>query len=502
MTPGLHFSSFKEVSGRQKLINIVCILMVCAAMFKLLLWKKKDKVLLSLQSIIVASFLCFGIMNVIKIVNNFTNVPSKDFSSYFKQQYTFTKTGKNVLVIMLDRAISGYVPYIFEEKPELLKSFEGFAYYPNTISFGGRTIYGAPGIFGGYYYAPLEIQKRANESWWDKYHESMQVLPIILAESGFRVTVHDQFDMDNRLYDKFDNISAENIIGRYTDIYLNQFHDFSFKDYYKILYSNLIRFSFLKVSPLLFHRIIYDDGDYFIIFTNFRVDSSTYSNYTIDNYASLYYLSDITGITDENKNYSAIFFNNLTHEPAFMEAPDYKPSNNFENRGKGPFAGESHYHINMASFVLLAKWFDFLKESGVYDNTRIIIVSDHGAGLHVFPKKTTLPNGHTLESYAALLMVKDFDAEFTLTVNNSFMTTADVPHIAAAGIVHNMINPFTGKELVIDKNNGVTITTSQAWVPKGTFRHGYEYDIKSNEWLHVKNNIFDPANWSPVTIEK
>jgi len=506
MTPDLHFPGFKEVLGRQKLINIVCILVVCVVMFKLLLWKKKEKVLFSLQSIIVASFLCFGIMNIVKINGEFNNTPSKDFSSdfssSFEHQYTFTKTGKNMLVIMLDRAISGYVPYIFEEKPELLKSFEGFVYYPNTISFGGHTIYGAPGIFGGYYYTPLEIQRRANESWWDKYYESMRVLPRILAESGFSVTVHDQFDMDNRLYDKFENISAENVIGRYTDLYLKQFPDFNLMDYHKILRSNLIRFSFFKVSPLLFHGAIYDNGDYFFVLTDFRVNSATYSYSTISNYTSLYYLPDITGITDEDKNYSVMFFNNLTHEAAFMEAPYYKPSNNSENRGNGPFAGEDHYHVNMASFVLLAKWFDFLKKNGVYDNTRIIIVSDHGAGLHVFPKETILPNGHILEGYAALLMVKDFDAEFTLATDNSFMTNADVPHIAAAGIVHNVINPFTGKELVIDKNNGVTITTSQAWVPKRTFRYGYEYDIKNNEWLYVKDNIFDPANWSPVTIEK
>jgi len=496
MTPDLYFSDFRNVSGRLTILNIVSILIVCVIMSKLLLWKKKENVLFSLQSIITAAFLCFGIVNIVKIGGEFNNVPvlSRDISPSFKQYYTFTRTGKNVLLIMTDRAISGYVPYIFKEKPELLRSFEGFVYYPNTISFGGQTIYGIPGIFGGYYYTPLEYQKRANEVRWEKYHESMQVLPIILAESGFKVTVHDQPWMDNKLYDKFDNITAENIIGRYTALYLSQHNDFNFRDYHKILYSDLLRFSLLKVSPVFFHKTIYDDGDYLFMLTDF----TAYSYNTIDNYTSLYYLSDITGITDENRNYSTMFINDLTHSPAFMEAPDYKPSNKL-NRGEGLFAGEEHYHANMAFFSLLAKWFDFLKKNGVYNNTRIIIVSDHGRNLHSpFPDNIILPNRDELEKYAALLMVKDFNAGFELITNTSFMTNADVPHIASAGIVDNLVNPFTGKELVIDKSNGVTITTSGKNDP---IKYSIGYNIRSHEWLHVKDNIHDPANWRSVTIK-
>lgn len=45
---------------------------------------------------------------------------------------------------MLDRAMGQYVPYIFNEKPELKEQFSGFTYYSNVISFGGQTNFGAP----------------------------------------------------------------------------------------------------------------------------------------------------------------------------------------------------------------------------------------------------------------------------------------------------------------------------------------------------------------------
>ena len=57
-----------------------------------------------------------------------------------------SKTGKNVVVIMLDRAVNGYIPYFFSERPELEKQFAGFTYYDNTISFGEKTNFGAPAL--------------------------------------------------------------------------------------------------------------------------------------------------------------------------------------------------------------------------------------------------------------------------------------------------------------------------------------------------------------------
>ena len=42
----------------------------------------------------------------------------------------------------------------------------------------------------------------------------------------------------------------------------------------------------------------------------------------------------------------------------------------------------AHYHANAAALLRLGEWFDWMREQGVYDNTRIIIVSDHGRDLY------------------------------------------------------------------------------------------------------------------------
>jgi hypothetical protein len=220
----------------------------------------------------------------------------------------------------------------------------------------------------------------------------------------------------------------------------------------------------------------------------------------LNNYIALDVLPDITLISEDEYNTYNVLSNDLTHEPRYLQAPDYIPLEKITNTGSGPFAHEEHYHVNMAALLLLGKWFDFLKENNVYDNTRIIIVSDHGRNIYSqFPDNIILPNGESLEAYTALLMVKDFHAHGALIVDDSFMTNADVPLIALKDIVENPLNPWTGKIITGNKENGITLTTSVLW---SVDRHSeYSFAIKPDEWLHVHTTIYDQNNWSQVIIE-
>jgi CTP:phosphocholine cytidylyltransferase-like protein len=152
----------------------------------------------------------------------------------------------------------------------------------------------------------------------------------------------------------------------------------------------------------------------------------------------------------------------------------------------------------MAALILLGKWFDYLKQQKVYDNSRIIIASDHGWYLNSKLKNNfVLPNGATLIMFNSLLMVKDFLDDTTLTdteikTDNVFMTQADVPYLASKDIT-NAVNPFTQSPLFHDKVDGIKITTVAKW--EGTDFRKYKWAIHSNQWLHVHDNIFDPGNW-------
>ena len=160
-----------------------------------------------------------------------------------------------------------------------------------------------------------------------------------------------------------------------------------------------------------------------------------------------------------------------------------------------------HYCINIATYEELATWFDYLRAEGVYDNTRIILASDHGYVLYQFPD-LFLRDDMDLERFCPLLMVKDFNSNEPFSVDNTFMTNADVPLLAMSGIIENPVNPFTGNPVTDDdKTDGaVYITNSYNWELSDT--DGIGFNLSGSEWLSVRENIFDLNNWSIVPEEE
>ncbi|GHU64637.1 membrane protein [Spirochaetia bacterium] len=488
------------------LINIaVLILIICTLPFLLLIIKKN--IIYSLQTIILITLLSFGIINSVKIFNDFSKIAEKENQSghapILKPVYTFSKTEKNILIIMADRGISSFIPYIFAERPELLSEFSGFKWYPNCLSFGRFTVFGAPPLFGGYEYVPLEMQKRDTVPLLDKYNESLLVLPRIFMDNNFSVTVTDpswanfSWKPDLKIYEKYPAIHAENIVGKYSSLWLEEHPDVKLFSVANILKNNLIRFSIFKTMPVISRTFIWDRGKWLTTSALTAGDLNELTILTIDEYSVLDYLSDITTITDDGQGEFTMLVSQLTHEPSFLQFPDYVPAVPVTDKGNGPFAEDPAYHVDSAALIMLGRWFNFLKEQEVYDNTRIIIVSDHGSDLAVdFPPNIKLPNGDNLQLYNALLMVKDFNSEGELLADNTFMTNADVPLLALENIIVTPLNPFTAKPLVENKKDGVTITTSSKLHPTKHFK--YTYNIGRNEWLNVHDDVTKPENWKAL----
>jgi YidC/Oxa1 family membrane protein insertase len=501
--PGTFMSDYKSI-----LINtaVLASVIVLSAILQL---SRRKKIFYYLQVITLLALFGFSVINSVKIAGDYSKIAGiaeeEIHADLLRPVYSFTKTGKNVLVIMLDRGISAFVPYIFEEKPELKPAFSGFTWYPNCVSFGRFTIFGSPALFGGYEYTPSGIQRRTEETLMDKHNEALTVLPRLFSDEGFSVTVTDpswanySWKPDLGIYKNYPAIHAENIIGRYSSIWLEKHPDAQIRSVSEILKMNLLRFSFFKAAPLIFRTFIFDRGKWLQaseLMNDINEGTGDLTLNVINEYSSLDFLPQITG-PDGEKNSFILLVNQLTHEPAFFQAPDYTPRLNVTNKGNGPFAGEQHYHADMAAFLLLGKWFDYLKENRVYDNTRIIIVSDHGWDLKSdFPGNITLPNGEGLQTYNALLMMKDFNSSGDVKTDTAFMTNADAPLLAVKDLFSNPVNPFTKKRLMPEKDSGVTITTSGRLHP--TEHRKYTFRIDDDEWLRVHDNIFNPDNWEKV----
>ena len=483
------------------IINLCIVISVSVIIFLLLFYNKR-MIVLSLQIITIAALFGYFAINSIKINNNFILVKERDGSNIeynddFTCHYTFSKTGKNVLFVMLDCAIGSYVPYIFEEKPELASMMRGFRWYPNCASFANHTLIGAPPVYGGYEYTPSSINTRDNTLLVVKQEEAYLLLPVIFSNAGYSIKItdppFDNYRMSNlAIFSEHPEFHAENIIGKYTVPWIRNHDDIATFNISELLDNNLIRFSFFKSAPLFLRLFIYDKGKWLRLADN---TEDQLTDTIINDYAFLDSLDKITDVTGSGNTYTAVYAH-LPHSAAFLQAPGYIPVQKVTNRGTGPLANDPRFHLTTASFLMLGKWFRYLEQNGVYDNTRIIIVSDHGRGSTDFPGNITLPDGSRLQSYNALLMVKDFYADYPPQKSDVFMTNADAPLFALNDLIENPQNPFTKINLQADKNNGITIATIGA---VSTYRHSnYIYNIGKNQWLYVKDNIFDPANWKAI----
>ncbi|MDR0575302.1 MAG: YidC/Oxa1 family membrane protein insertase, partial [Tannerella sp.] len=512
LTPTLKFSNTSAFSS-QKILAIVNIFVLIGGgggvVCIILLLSKWKAIFQSIQIIIIISLAVLGIGNLVKIHLEFSNlaVAKVEFqqNSTPNPVYHLSKNGKNVIVIMLDRAISGYVPYIFDERPDLRTSFSDFTWYPNCVSLGGYTLVGLPALFGGYEYSPEEMQRQNTELLVKKYNEALLVLPKLFSENGFSVTVTDPsranfgIEPDLSIYDAYPNVHAENLNGRFSAYWLKSHPEIQILSLADLLKNNLMHFAFFRTMPVFLREVLYDQGEW-LVTTSFTIGNSETTQFTLDNYVLLDVLPEITIVDDDSSNTYTALVNELTHEPAFFQVPEYIPSNNITNKGAGPFAEEDSYHVNMAALLLLGKWFDYFKQMDVYDNTRIIIVSDHGWHINTSLDDFILPNGTHLVGFNPMLLVKDFrdttQPEVSeLKTDNTFMTHADVPYLASRDIT-DPINPFTRKPLLFDKSDGVIITTANTWEAPDPTK--YTWKIGKDQWLYVHDNIFDPTNWEKV----
>jgi hypothetical protein len=409
----------------------------------------------------------------------------------------FSRTEKNVLVVMLDRALSPYIPVIFGEKPELNEAFSGFIWYPNTVSLGPVTISAVPPLFGGYEYAPDIMGQDNGTPLVEKHNQALLVMPRIFSEHGFRVTVSDpswanySYKSDISIYEPYPEINAVKIIGKYTKRWLAKNPDVKAFEAADFLKYNLLRFSFLRIAPPFLRFFVYDGGKWL---SKIGDTNMGFSLGTLDEYTALDTLPEITAV-DDGAGTLTVITNQLTHEQAFLEAPEYRPAENVTTRGDSIYAREADYHVNMAAMLLLARYFERLKDDNAYDNTRIIITADHGWGVSIdFDGNIVLPNGERVINYNPLLMFKDFGARGPLRADRAFMTNADTPFLATDGLIPNARNPWTGNLIRPDKENGVTIVTSSLWSPD--LHSKYAFKFGDDDYLRVNTDIFNPANWS------
>ena len=497
MTPSLLFMESQSfIPSLFKIIINLSIMILIVLLTFVLLKSKFKNYLQSICYILIFSLSIISVKNLITINSEFKNItPTNTAKTVDEKIYNLSKTGKNVILIMQDALSTANVQKAFELYPNLKESFDGFTYYPNTTSFGRYTMIGAPCLFGGYDYTPYEINQRTDKTLQQKHNEALLTLPVLFLNNGFDVTVSN-LPYENYLeypvtdmYKEYPSIKREETYSRYTNVWNNIYGLTKDPVLSNTIKRNFIWFSIFKVVPPIARQFVYH--------SEYWVSSDPISNYEyfVDNYSTLDLLPELTNFNNKQNSF-IIIDNEATHYPIFLQEPEYIPnkatiSHSLEKTNKLEY--DASFTSTCGVFTKFLDFFNYLKQNNCYDNTRIIIVSDHGFD----NQKTKIFNSAGFpfkkERITATLMVKDFNSKGILKFNDDFMTNADTPYITTKDIIKDAKNPFTNNSLKeCNKQNRVKI----AFTHGESTRNRNNTQFKIENWYTVKDNIFIDSNWT------
>lgn len=473
---------------------------------------RKDKLFNIVMFVCIALCIaecCISLKNIINIKKRF-NEYSKIVNDKGKEDTItpilhLSKTGKNIITIFSDRAPSSFFVRVLDEDDNLKDQFKGFTYFPNTVSLGAMTIVGVPSMLGGYEYSPYELNKRVSESYLNKYNEANFVLPRFMLNNNYDVTILDpplpnltqKGDLSAYKNEFGNSITIKELEGKYTEKYLNEKRLNTKNNSDKVAKKEIQNFVVLEILYPNMRKWFNAKfrSKYFNSLENFSSGSLDVDDLTfLDSYSTLYYLNDLTAFDGENDQY--IFLGtNITHNEAYLNASFEQPTD-IDNKVKLKYETginriDKNYHSYLALMKSLGQFFDELRENGVYDNTRIIITSDHGLQREIPPLDTTQ------STFNPILLYKDFNQRDVIKIDNTFMTSADAPLLAVEGVDNRPINPYTKNRLSGDKSHGINVYYAHPMDVNGVpFRDGKKKTLNlSHRGYKVHDDLFNKSNW-------
>mgnify|MGYP003257259098 CR=1 FL=1 len=414
---------------------------------------------------------------------------NKSISPELKELLTFSKQGKNIIVIMLDMFSPTDMELILKADPALKKKFSSFVWYPDTLSSGISTIFGKAPLLGGEAATAWVLNRDKSHSLEEKVNRSWSVFFEKLIEKGYNIELN-----DNKWYAWFDpkyyekNILSNIIVNRDETYLIEKWDDRN--EYNVNIQGNSSNFLSLygvfKISPFILKKYIYDGGKWLN-----KINRSDDIEWSHRELPILDALSSQIIITDLKKDSFKFVSTLLTHAPWNLNAyckPSIETVDQDMYLSKG-ITWNSRLQTELCSLQLIASFIDILKEKGLFENTMILIASDHGVQGANMPNNIKNLSQDQLRDNS-LLLVKEFgDNKRELIISPNLTTNYDVPLMIENAIGLNKEEPW--------KNPSRSRKTVHGdW--QRELHHKNFFNIK--EYFTVKGTLFNGVNWEKNSL--
>ncbi|MBQ7745906.1 MAG: sulfatase-like hydrolase/transferase, partial [Spirochaetia bacterium] len=392
----------------------------------------------------------------------------------------YSRGEKNVVLFVADMFSGGYMERILAECPEYKTRLSGFTWYRNCLAPSLKTAYSMPSIFAGDEYLPLAMNnmpgtgreklQTSAKKLFNQFERQGFAVSMVNADSSYlsAATVAPYHAAESASYGKYweQNYWKSDRVEKS----FNQGHLF-------------IMLSLFQSSPFFLKPVIYNDSRWFIFSHKslfWPVKEHVYSEYGF--LALMPEVSNANSTRPTFKYFHSVF----THLPYgvgkngnLISAGEY-PDEDKKNYSDG----ESAYYSAKKFIELFSTWCDWLKKEGLYDNTYIILLSDHGNSVS---DNNPLVSGTTHNRLNALLMIKNYGDGGGLKIDNQLMMPSDA---------HCFYDNALGKPLILpDRKSCEAVKTKKSDMSNVFLNTDKKIDY---EIYRVNDPITDPINWKVI----
>ncbi|WP_446424606.1 YidC/Oxa1 family membrane protein insertase [Mailhella sp.] len=352
-------------------------------------------------------------------------------SSAPQKHLRLSRTAPNILVIMLDSFTGDHIGTMMKEYPHLLTSYEGFTWHPDTLSAGECTHMSLPSMIAGTDIASYYLNHDDGVSLEEKIGNKTDTFISELRSKNFSTT----FAVSNTIpYIREKKYVSHSIFKEYAAKYQGESQGRA--EYIPGIFA--ASYGLFEAMPWSIRKNIYRKGRWFFS------GNSTFDR-CVEHYSVLVHLSDMTAIDSGGSSYT-LFTNELTHLPWSISKDTLKPvtydpfPDTIETLEMRDGLVPEHYYAEMATIKLVGDFLDFLKQENAYDNTFIVLISDHCSG-DSQPLSATFGNAapaRAKQTYPgrpnALMLVKDFHQRGALRVDDAPLATSDLRAMTEAAV--------------------------------------------------------------------
>jgi len=435
----------------------------------------------------------YKVTAIVLIVFNFLLIGQSIFSAYktgyfYRSVYEekintkdipFSKDQQNIVYFLADGFQGWYIKRIMEEESELKDVFSGFTWFPNTLSESNYTHSSVNSLFIGKKGSVIQMNADTIHTIKEKINYAALAFIKKIREKGYT------YSSTYMHYSGVEASEFDNYIPFWNDVWNKWSIDVPLGNkidvWKKRLYENALFYSL----PLFLKPKIYNKTEWLqYYFPNLEGKKQDGYKYSYEPYNFIRLLPYISVIDSGIPNFVYIHDHSL-----------HNPWNTVNDLGE--MKNDVHpYEVSIWFIQRFARWIKWMKDNDVYDNTKIVIVSDHGVSWSAFDGEVDIKSSVNWENNPskiskilfwrlnALLMVKDFNATGPLKEDWRIMTNADAPELI-----------FNFKEFIDnDSINRILNSYYTKWEGEMTSK----IIINIPKQYEVENDIYDLNNWKEI----